>query len=246
MIFIDSKYAKIYFLLIERAKTRKVLGYTETHHIIPRSMGGNNKKENLVELTAREHFIAHRLLTKITVGVDRQKMIYALWRMCTRDTHTGHLTSRVYNLVRQQFAETHSQRMKGQNNPYYGKTHSEEYKQAARERASKQRWTKERKQEWGAKMAGEGNLMFGKTHTPEARLKISQKAKGRTHSTETKEYLSKISKGKAPKAGITEIECPHCGKVMNLGNAKKHHFDNCKLSPNYVPKPKRTYNIKRK
>ena len=56
-------YYKIYNQLIERAKQRKsVEGYTEIHHIIPRSEGGTDKSDNLVKLTGREHFIAHKLL----------------------------------------------------------------------------------------------------------------------------------------------------------------------------------------
>jgi hypothetical protein len=56
-------YTKIYNQLIERAKQRKsVEGYKEIHHIIPRSEGGTDESDNLVELTGREHFIAHKLL----------------------------------------------------------------------------------------------------------------------------------------------------------------------------------------
>jgi hypothetical protein len=56
-------YYKIYNQLIERAKQRKsVNGYREIHHIIPRSEGGTDESVNLVELTGREHFIAHKLL----------------------------------------------------------------------------------------------------------------------------------------------------------------------------------------
>ena len=56
-------YTRIYTELIERAKERKsVNGYKEIHHIIPRSEGGTDESDNLVELTAREHFIAHKLL----------------------------------------------------------------------------------------------------------------------------------------------------------------------------------------
>jgi hypothetical protein len=56
-------YTQIYNQLIERAKQRKsVEGYKEIHHIIPRSEGGTDESDNLVELTGREHFIAHKLL----------------------------------------------------------------------------------------------------------------------------------------------------------------------------------------
>ena len=38
--------------------------YKERHHIIPKCMGGNNEKDNLIDLYAREHFIAHKLLVE--------------------------------------------------------------------------------------------------------------------------------------------------------------------------------------
>lgn len=58
-------YLKIYNEIIENRKLNKYYGYTEMHHIIPRCMNGTDDKENLVALSAREHFICHLLLTKI-------------------------------------------------------------------------------------------------------------------------------------------------------------------------------------
>lgn len=55
-------YQRIYNQIIERAKTRQLEGYKEKHHIIPKCLGGSNNKDNLVELTAREHFLCHMLL----------------------------------------------------------------------------------------------------------------------------------------------------------------------------------------
>ncbi len=57
-----NKYQKWYDSLIERARTRALEGYVETHHIIPKCLGGTNDSSNLVKLTAREHLIAHLLL----------------------------------------------------------------------------------------------------------------------------------------------------------------------------------------
>ena len=53
--------------LIERARTRgldksSLSGYYECHHIVLRSFGGSDDNDNLVLLTAREHFIIHVLL----------------------------------------------------------------------------------------------------------------------------------------------------------------------------------------
>ena len=57
-------YIKIYCNLIRKAKNRDTVeGYTEKHHIFPKSIFGNNK--NVVSLTGREHYVAHVLLQKI-------------------------------------------------------------------------------------------------------------------------------------------------------------------------------------
>lgn len=53
--FLKNKYTKWYFNIVSVAQNRDISGYTEEHHIIPKSLGGNNKKENLVNLTGREH-----------------------------------------------------------------------------------------------------------------------------------------------------------------------------------------------
>jgi hypothetical protein len=50
---------------MDRARCREISGYSEKHHVIPRCMGGSNKKENIVRLTPEEHFLAHQLLVKI-------------------------------------------------------------------------------------------------------------------------------------------------------------------------------------
>jgi hypothetical protein len=58
-------YRKIYENLIDRAKTRNLKEYTESHHIIPRCLGGSDNISNLVDLTPEEHYVAHQLLVKL-------------------------------------------------------------------------------------------------------------------------------------------------------------------------------------
>ncbi len=58
-------YVKIYENLMKRAQGRALSSYKESHHIIPRCMGGPDKPENLVDLTPEEHYLAHQLLIKI-------------------------------------------------------------------------------------------------------------------------------------------------------------------------------------
>jgi hypothetical protein len=58
-------YERIYESLILRAKTRKVAGYIERHHVIPKCMGGGDEEENIVSLTPEEHYVCHQLLVRI-------------------------------------------------------------------------------------------------------------------------------------------------------------------------------------
>ncbi len=71
---------------------------TEKHHIIPKSIGGTDSKDNLIVLTPREHFIAHRLLHKLSTGIAKSKMAYALVGMVHRNGMK--LTSRSYEYIR--------------------------------------------------------------------------------------------------------------------------------------------------
>ena len=64
------EYSKVYNRIIARGKERghdkkKLEGYYEAHHILPKCLGGDDSKENLVLLTAKEHFICHLLLEKM-------------------------------------------------------------------------------------------------------------------------------------------------------------------------------------
>ena len=71
------KYKRWYDQIIECGRGRRLSFYCETHHILPRSLGGTDDPDNLVDLTYREHFLVHWLLIKITSGKEHYKMIHA-------------------------------------------------------------------------------------------------------------------------------------------------------------------------
>ena len=101
-MFINNKYSTIYHNFINNRKSRKSLktDFYELHHIIPKSLGGDNSESNLVKLTPREHFFAHLLLAKTTSGEDSIKMGHAL-RMMSGITKTKNIiNSRQYELSR--------------------------------------------------------------------------------------------------------------------------------------------------
>jgi hypothetical protein len=110
-------YKKIYEHLIDKAKKRNVDGYVEVHHIIPRCVGGGNSTENLVRLTAREHFIAHLLLAKIYNG--NLKLIKAVAMMCVGQEERK-LTNRLYGKYRELFRMAMSESQTGVKNSQYG------------------------------------------------------------------------------------------------------------------------------
>jgi hypothetical protein len=98
-------YNKIHNNIIDRAKNRKLEGYVEKHHIIPKCMNGSNEPNNLVILTAREHFLIHWLLHEIYPNNTDLK--YAFWSMCrSSDNQTRYKpSSRVYEYAKQQMME---------------------------------------------------------------------------------------------------------------------------------------------
>ena len=154
-MFIENKYTNWYNLIIENAKLqlrKKKNGiYYESHHIIPKSMGGIEE----VLLTAKEHYICHLLLCKMVTGKNKHKMINALIKMAfNKSKGQERYTAKSYSIVRKLIAEknsemfkgvpksesikqnmkgrsgtwirddVHKQRMIGENNPGYGKTGS--------------------------------------------------------------------------------------------------------------------------
>ncbi len=105
-------YRKIYFKLIRNRKNNPLKDcYTETHHIIPRSLGGKNFKSNLIVLPAREHFIAHLLLSKMFSNkIKKAKMIMALAMMMvsSKKQNRYRFTSRQFSFLRELHAKSMS------------------------------------------------------------------------------------------------------------------------------------------
>lgn len=99
-MFLENKYTKIYYNIISNAKQREILpNQSERHHIIPKSIGGSDNGDNVVYLSLREHFVCHRLLTKMTTGVANTKMSLAIFFMSNRMDFSS---SRTYDVIRRE------------------------------------------------------------------------------------------------------------------------------------------------
>jgi hypothetical protein len=122
---LEGKYTKWYYNIISSAKANHTKDvYTERHHIIPRSLGGSDDGDNLVDLTAKQHFICHLLLTKMfEVGsFEYYKMIHAFCMMdwCYGNSNMFRYTSKVYEAQRREFSEYMSMKQTGSGNNQFG------------------------------------------------------------------------------------------------------------------------------
>lgn len=188
-MFLDNEYSKEYFNIVKKYQENQMyskgLGvYCEKHHIVPRSLGGNNKKDNIVFLSATDHFKCHMLLVKFTEGENNSKMWAALWRMMnkqsTNQQRDFEITATAYEEARKQHALIQSKRMSGKNNPFYGKHHS----------------TKSKETMSNIRKGKTYEEIYGETHALELRQKRRDESTGRTLSLESRLKLSESKLGK--------------------------------------------------
>lgn len=147
-------YKNIYEKIIEKARSENRVKefdiYYENHHILPRCMNGSNDCENLVLLTAKEHFICHKILPEIypnEVGLKIAAFFISYKTLEQRDyrvsaseyerlrieyinsrdfSHTEEVKIKISNTLKLLYANK-------ENHPQYGTHRSEETKQKLRE-----------------------------------------------------------------------------------------------------------------
>lgn len=84
--------------------------YHEEHHIVPKCMGGSNDKDNLIDLFADEHFIAHKLLAFENQDNDSLQRAFSTMAHVRRDGRKYSVSEEDYAYIRLQ----NSQRLKQQ------------------------------------------------------------------------------------------------------------------------------------
>lgn len=103
-------YKKVHDQIIDRAKSRILDegNYYERHHVVPRCMGGLDSLDNLVSLTAREHFLIHWLLVEIYRGTEYLSKLSHAWnQMCRvgKGQESRKVNSRYYKYAREERAK---------------------------------------------------------------------------------------------------------------------------------------------
>lgn len=155
--------------------------YKELHHIVPRGMGGANIQINYCMLSPREHFLAHKLLTKIHPN-NRSVNIAFFMMSGMNNKYKSSLTSREYDIIRIKSSYYN----KGVNNPcahkigvlnhFYGKHHTQETINQARLTRSKNtyavEWSSNHMKQLNKDNAGKNNQFYGKHHTQDTKIKL--------------------------------------------------------------------------
>lgn len=98
-------YKKIHDSLITKANFRKLENIPiEKHHIVPKCVGGSNEKTNIVELTPKEHFLAHKLLAKI-YDCKGLRYAYNMMVFTTLNSKKKFSTKRDYKVSAREYEE---------------------------------------------------------------------------------------------------------------------------------------------
>jgi hypothetical protein len=139
--------------------------YHERHHIMPKCLGGTDDEENLIDLFAREHFEAHRLLA--LENPDNNKLVYAWWMLAHIDGRE--ITAEEYEEAKVAFSKTQ-----------IGKVMSEESRQKMRDNH--------------ADVKGQKHPMYGKPVSDIRREKQRKAMIGRVASNETRQKQSTAHK----------------------------------------------------
>jgi len=191
-LFLDNKYTKRYYTIIENARVRFWDGYTETHHIIPRCLGGSDDKTNLIELNGHEHLVCHLLLRKMLPEGQNNGVIAAAWRMVNVEDKNGNrhrVTGRVYAKLKEEFAKTHSATMKGRTpwNKGYKETRPEVLKNIQDAALARPEQSKESRELQASKTRGQ-------KRTDEQKANLSRGQKGVKKGPMKQEHKDKRSK----------------------------------------------------
>ena len=118
-------------ILITRGRFACGDEYHERHHIVPKCMDGTNDENNLIDLFAREHFEAHKLLALENPDNKKLQLAYICMSFVRNDKeHRYQLNESEYEQAR----IVCSRALSGENNPFYG-NHSQSGESHPRSRA---------------------------------------------------------------------------------------------------------------
>lgn len=188
-------YKNIYTNLVEKGKTSNRVRlkksdpnyvYYEEHHIIPKCMNGSDDPDNLVLLTAEEHWIAHLLLFKMFPEVPG--VVFACQAMLMNSPRNSRPTNKLFGSLRRKASQLISERQQGVPCP--------------EDRKQKISFTLTGRE--SPRQKGDGNV----SKRPEVAKKISESKKGKKTGPRPEEVKQKISNTKKGKKHLSGEKNP--------------------------------------
>ena len=195
-------YQRVYSQIIDRARiqnrTKGAGTYYESHHLVPKCVGGSNSKDNRVLLTAREHFICHWLL--IRIYPESNSLSFAFWTMCNQKNKHQQSRYRPSSRAYEEAKQASIRAQRGVPSGMLGKKHSEETRQ---------------------KMSESRRRRPSKQHTPETKEKIRQARLGSKRSKETVEKQANAIRGRKKQPHTEETK-------LKISLARKKFYESKK------------------
>jgi hypothetical protein len=162
-----------------RAQGRERVGYMEKHHVKPRCLGGGNDRSNLVLLTPKEHFLAHKLLVRIYP--QERGVWYALILM-----------GRLPGFKARIFASERARAAEARRGFRYSKLSKQKMSESAfaRGRNSERTEFQPGQTPWNAGLSPEKSHRYGKKHSPQTleRMRTVQQALRNEQSVRMKQW----------------------------------------------------------
>lgn len=188
----------------------------ENHHILPDCFGGTIK----IPYTFREHYIAHLLLTKFTVGTDKHRMTYAVHSFFHFDRNRK-LGLRNHSVMYHYYKKNFIEACKSRESPTLDKN-----TYTFKNRKTDEEFVGTRKQFIEANDVNpyDVNYLIRK-------LKENKRAYAKewgVFNNYLGMYTFEIPR-KHNSAPSRKKTCPHCKKSVSLGNYSRWHGENCKL-----------------
>ena len=159
----NTHYLSRYNRFIDSLRSQVIDGYCEEHHIVPRSHGGSDAKDNLIALTPRQHFVAHWMLWKAYGG----NMGRAFFMMSNFGKY-GKVNSKTYAMAREDYSEQVKKQLTG-------KPAQSEFTEEHRAKLSKAKVGRKLSEETKRKV---GQAQIGRKLSEETRKKISESKRG--------------------------------------------------------------------
>jgi hypothetical protein len=225
-------YKQIHDSIIDRAKTRVLPKevYTERHHIIPRCMNGSDDKSNLVDLTAKEHFIVHKLLVEVYPDVDGLVLAYFLFtngtnRMNHKDINHYKVGAKEYERVKIAYSKILSERSRNIERTQEWKDNISKAQKGKKGRPHSEEWKVNHSKE----VSGENHPMYNKKHKDSSKEKMSIAKKGKYTGSKNpngKKIINTITgeihDSLQEVATILNVSKPHLCRKINPNNKTKN------------------------